>query len=177
MKHGTHIAYLKKVKKKKNLLKYVLSSAEISVFYQKIVTFVISGNKDKIAFKYIFLINLNFIESLNVVSINMISIWMTSAIFVTPGLLKIDLVWNQDYKFIISVYDVINKILPNDSSWIVDLVMHLKFDNSSISMRKVIVDLTFWRFYQKKQFFEGGLVSSSITWNWYKAWPWNFAAV
>ena len=69
-----------------------MSSAEISVFYQKIATFVISDNTDKIVFKYIFLINLNFIESLKVVSINMIAILMTPAIFVTPGLLKIDLV-------------------------------------------------------------------------------------
>ena len=38
-----------------------------------------------------------------------------------------------------NVYDVTNQILSRDSNYIVDLVMWLKFGNSSISMREVII--------------------------------------
>ena len=56
----------------------------------------------------------------------------------TPGLLKITVFWNKGYDVIISVDDVTNKILSRDSSYIVDVFMWPKFDNSSISMREVI---------------------------------------
>ena len=36
-------------------------------------------------------------------------------------------------------YDVTNQILSRDSNYIADLVMWLKFGNSSISMREVII--------------------------------------
>ena len=42
----------------------------------------------------------------------------------------------------------------------VDVVMWPKFDNSSISMREVVITSIFWGFGQKKHFFEG--------WSWFK---------
>ena len=47
--------------------------------------------------------------------------------------------WNKDYEVIISVHDATNKILSYDSNFIIDVVMWLKFDNSSISMTEVII--------------------------------------
>ena len=57
----------------------------------------------------------------------------------TLGLLKIKIFWNKSYDVIISVHDVTNKILSLDSYYIVDMVKWPKFDNSSISMREVIL--------------------------------------
>ena len=62
-----------------------------------------------------------------------------SAKMATPGLLKITLFWNKGYDIITSVQDVSNKILSRDSNYIVDVVMWLKFGNSNISMREVII--------------------------------------
>ena len=64
---------------------------------------------------------------------------MVSAKMATPGLLKLKIFWNKDYDVIISIYGVTNKILSRDSNYIVDLVMWPKFDNSSISMREVVI--------------------------------------
>ena len=57
---------------------------------------------------------------------------------VNPGLLKIALFWNKGYDIIIPADDVTNKILSQDSNYIVDVFMLPKFGNSSISMREVI---------------------------------------
>ena len=54
------------------------------------------------------------------------------------GLLKEKVFWNKGY-YIISVHDITNKILSHDSNHIVEVVMWPKFDNSSISMREVII--------------------------------------
>ena len=62
-----------------------------------------------------------------------------SAKMATLGLLKIKIFWNKGYDVIISVHDVTNKILSLDSYYIVDMVKWPKFDNSSISMREVIL--------------------------------------
>ena len=67
---------------------------------------------------------------------------MMSAKTATPGLLKINVFWNIGYDLIISANDVTKKILSRDSNYIVDVVVWPKFDNSSISMREVIVTLT-----------------------------------
>ena len=64
---------------------------------------------------------------------------MMSAKITTPGLLKIRVFWNNSYDAIISVHDVINKILSFDSNYIVDLVIWPKFGNCGVSMRKVII--------------------------------------
>ena len=54
-------------------------------------------------------------------------------------LLKLNVFWGRDYDVIISVHDVINKILSRDSNYTVDVVMWLKFHNPSISMKEVII--------------------------------------
>ena len=54
----------------------------------------------------------------------------------TPDLLKKNVFWNKSY-------DVSNKILSRDSNFIVDVVIWPKFGNFSISMREVIITLTF----------------------------------
>ena len=57
------------------------------------------------------------------------------------GLLKIKVNSNNSYDVIISVHDVINKILFLlwESNYIVGVAMWSKFGNSSISMREVII--------------------------------------
>ena len=60
----------------------------------------------------------------------------------TLGLLKIKIFSNKGYDVIISTHDVINKILSDDSNYIVNVVMWPKFGNSSVSMREVIITST-----------------------------------
>ena len=55
------------------------------------------------------------------------------------GLLKIKVFWNKCYDAIISVHDVTNEILSCDSNYIVDVLMWPMFDNSSISIREVVI--------------------------------------
>ena len=62
---------------------------------------------------------------------------MMSAKMATPGLLKIMVFWNKGYGVITPVDDVNNKILSNDSNYIVDVFMWPKFGNSSISKREL----------------------------------------
>ena len=69
----------------------------------------------------------------------MVAILMMSAKTTTPGLLKIKVFWTKVYDVIVLVYDITNKILSRDSSYIVDVVMWPKPCNSSISMTKVII--------------------------------------
>ena len=77
-----------------------------------------------------FLTLLTLFESLKV---------MMSAKLATLDLLEIKVFWNKGYDVIIFVHHVPNKILSRDSSFIVDVVMWPKFDNSSIYMREVIL--------------------------------------
>ena len=64
---------------------------------------------------------------------------MMSAKMVTPGLLQTMVFWNKGYDIIIRFHDVTNKVLSCDSNYIVDVVMWLKFGNSSFSVREVII--------------------------------------
>ena len=64
---------------------------------------------------------------------------MMSAKMATLDLLEIKVYWNKRYDVIIPVYDVTNKISSRDSNYIADVFMWPKFDNSSISMREVII--------------------------------------
>ena len=68
----------------------------------------------------------------------MVTILMMSAKVATLGLLKIKVFRNKGYGIIISVYDVINRNLSRDSSFIVDVVMWPKFGNSRTSMKEFI---------------------------------------
>ena len=69
----------------------------------------------------------------------MITIFMMSAKMATLGLLKIKVFWNKGYDVIIYVHDVTKKNWWRDSDYIEDVVMWLKFGNSGISMREVII--------------------------------------
>ena len=71
----------------------------------------------------------------------MATILTMSAKTATLGLLKIKVFSNKDYDVIVSVHDAINKILSRDSDYIVYVVMWLKFGNSNISVREVIITL------------------------------------
>ena len=54
----------------------------------------------------------------------MIALLMSSARFTTSGVLKIDCIFsNKGYDLMISVWDIINKILSHKSDYIVDLVI------------------------------------------------------
>ena len=53
----------------------------------------------------------------------MVKISMMSAKMATPGLLKIKIFNNKGYYVIYSVYDVTNKIFPNESNYILDVVI------------------------------------------------------
>ena len=69
----------------------------------------------------------------------MVAILIMSAKTTTPGLLKIKVFWTKVYDVIVLVYDITNKILSRDSSYIVDVVMWPKSCNSSLSMTEVII--------------------------------------
>ena len=64
---------------------------------------------------------------------------MMSEKLATLGLLKILVFWNKGYESIISVYYVTNKKLSRDSNYSVDVVIWIKFSNSNISMRDIII--------------------------------------
>ena len=59
----------------------------------------------------------------------MVKTLMTSAKMATPGLLKIKVFWNEGYYVIYFVYVCCHQ--PNDSNYIVNVVMWPKFGNSS----------------------------------------------
>ena len=69
----------------------------------------------------------------------MVVIFKMSAEFATLGFLKMKVFWNKCYDVVISVCDIINKILSGDTNYNVDVVVQPKFRKSSISMRKVII--------------------------------------
>ena len=69
----------------------------------------------------------------------MIKILMKSAKLATPNILKIKIFKNKGYDVIALDYEVTNKILSHDSNYVVEVVMQIKFGNSNISMREVIM--------------------------------------
>ena len=122
-----------------NHVTHNLSSTDISIFSLEISKFCyIKKCRYRLHFGTQFLFFLTFIESLKIFLIKLVIILMMSAKMATPGLLKITVFWNKGYDVIISVDDVTNKILWDDSNYIVDLIMWPKFGNSSISMGEVI---------------------------------------
>ena len=74
-----------------NQMVHHLSSADISNFRRKSENFAISRNTDIDCILTHNLILLIFLQSLNIVLINMVTILMMSAKMATPGLLKIKL--------------------------------------------------------------------------------------
>ena len=69
----------------------------------------------------------------------MVDILMMSAKMAIPAFTKIKIFWNKGYYVIYYVYDVTNKIFSLDSKYIMDVLMWLKFGNSIICKREVIV--------------------------------------
>ena len=78
-----------------------------------------------------------------------------SANMATPGLLKIGVFWNKGYDVIISVHDLTNEILSQDSNYFINVVMWPKFGNCSICMRKVIITSFYKDLTRKVAFLEG----------------------
>ena len=70
----------------------------------------------QIAFWFIIYILLTFFGSLKIFLVNMVTILMMSAKIATLGLLKLKIFWNKGYDVIVSLYDVINKLLSCDSN-------------------------------------------------------------
>ena len=79
---------------------------------------------------------MSFIESLNVILMNMVAILVMSAKFDIPGFLETKEFWNEGYDNIIFIYDATNKIVSRESNYV---VIWPTFVNSSISMTEVII--------------------------------------
>ena len=142
MKLDKVISYLKKISKKKIYI-YIyhvthhFSSADLSIFSQEISNFCyIKKRWRRFRFNSKFLILLTLVK---VFLINMFAILMMSEKLAALGLLKVKLFCNKGHDVIISVYDVISKILSRDSNYIVNMAIWLKICNSSNSMREVIL--------------------------------------
>ena len=119
---------------------YKTYDTPLELFHQQLEFFIIPGNKDLSFYFWNFFYNFwNFIESLNVILINMIPILVMPAKFDIPGFLEIKEFWNERYNDIIFIYDATNKILSCESNYVLDAVIWPKFVNSSISMREVII--------------------------------------
>ena len=84
----------------------------------------------------------DFFESLKITLIKMVTNLMMSGKITTLGLLKRKTFWNKGYDVITFVQDVIKKYLLHDSNYFLDVFSWLKFGNSSISMREVIITST-----------------------------------
>ena len=69
----------------------------------------------------------------------MVLILMMPAKVAALGLPKIKVFWSKGYDILISVHELTNKIVSCESNYIVGLVMWPKFDNSSVSIREVII--------------------------------------
>ena len=69
----------------------------------------------------------------------MVKISMMSAKMAIPAYLKIKVFWNKVYYVIYYAYDVTNKMLSDDSNYIIDVVMWPKFGSSSLFIREVII--------------------------------------
>ena len=83
----------------------------------------------------------------------MVATLMMSVKLATLGLLNTKVFLNKNYGVMIFVHDVTNKILSCDLNHTVDVVMSLKFANSSISMRDVIITSILKGFDKKNLFF------------------------
>ena len=69
----------------------------------------------------------------------MVIILMMPAKMAIPCPLKTTVFWNKNYNVIIPAHEVNNNNLSGDSNYIVDTVMSLKFGNSNMSVREVII--------------------------------------
>ena len=134
MKLRTVMPYLKKIQKKYESPdthpelwrhRHFFIGNQQTLLYQEI--------QIQIAFWYIILILLTFLEFLKIFLINMAISLIMSAKMAPPGLLKTTVFWNKDYDIITTAHDFTNKILWRDSNYIVDVLIWPKFGNSSDS--------------------------------------------
>ena len=116
-----------------------MSSTETSIFSRESATFLISRNTDIDCISIHNFRPLILFDSLKVVLINMVAIFMMEAKWATLVLLKKKTFSNKGYDVIIYAYEVNSNILPGNSNHTVGMVMLPKFDNSRISKRKVII--------------------------------------
>ena len=139
-----------------NHMTHPLSSVDIRIFSPEISKFCyINKYRYRLHFHTWFLIILNFIESLKIVLIEMVTILMMPGKMAIPDLRKIKVFWSKDYDVILFVNDVTKRTLLRDSNYIVDVVMWPKFENSSICMKEFIITSSLQGFDQKDCFFWG----------------------
>ena len=81
-----------------------------------------------------------------------------SAKLATLDILKIKVYSIKGYDVVISVRDVTKNVFPSELNYIVDVVMWIKFGNSSISMSEVIITSILIGFDKKNNFFFRGVV-------------------
>ena len=114
-------------------------SADISIFIRNGELLLYQEIQIWIKILDIFSNSSNFFGSLKVALINMVTILMMSTKLATLDLLKIKVLWKKGCVVIIFVHDVTNTVLSLETSYIVDVVMWLKFGNSSNSLSEVII--------------------------------------
>ena len=125
-----------------------LSTFDINIFMLLISNFrFLKKCIQKFVFDASVLILLTFIESLEVILINVIATLMMSR----PVWRKI--FHNKGYEVTISVKDFTKKLSSCDSDHIVEVVMWRKFGNSSFSRREVIITYFFLRISPEKLMF------------------------
>ena len=115
LKSVTHIikwwnlaaSYLTQRRSKKymNHVTHLLSSVDISIFSAEISKFCyIKKYRYRLYFDKWFLFILTFLESLQIVIINMVKVLMMSEKMATPALLKIKVFWNKGYYVIFCLW-------------------------------------------------------------------------
>ena len=87
----------------------------------------------------------------------MVSISIMLAKSATLGL---KVFWNKCFDAIIFVNNIFSKIFSNDSSYAVDVAMSIKFGNSSISMREVVITSIYKYLARKINYLRGAFTSS-----------------
>ena len=140
MKLGTIIPYLKKTQKIYESRNTPLEFCWYQHFYIKNQQILLYQKiKIQIALLHIISKSFNFFWVFKDFLINTVKILIRSAKLASAGPLKVKIFQNKSYGVIIVAYDIANKILSRDSSYIVDLFMWPKFKNSSIFMKAVII--------------------------------------
>ena len=97
-----------------NHVTHPISPADISNFSPEI---------SQVCYIKKYMYRLHFDSKFLIVLVKKITILMMPAKMGTSGLLKIKVFGNKGYDVIIYVYDVTNRILSNDSHFIVDVIM------------------------------------------------------
>ena len=74
--------------------------------------------------------------------------------------LSLKVFWNKCFDAIIFVNNITSKIFSNDSSYAVVVAMSIKFGNSSISMREVVITSIYKYLARKINYLRGAFTSS-----------------